>query len=467
MLQSLADKLNKDQENFKEKTTYKFEFKGENSDQIAKASIVSKADVEKSKWVMSNIKSQAQVTPATAEKSTPLSTERIISFEREIPIVQAISQIVAQSTYLTDGLKLIYKTTDEPAKKDNGYPDITLDAQSNVSWISVNPVVSNPRWDSGRNDWVFDLTYEIRPYLTPVMINPIFISKLPRYYGPYKKYKYWYTGENSEIIRLDFTFNNTYFTTALSEEQNAVASTKVEKLSPVAIAYSKRTPVARTGKDGVGLEAQNTYVTSLYDPGTWADVKIEILGDPDLLAWPTSSGNVEPTNPFYDKDGVTINPNAGQPYIEINFNEAFDYNHETGTMDINESIFFIDYPPTIKEMVDGVSFQIKKVTSVFKSGKFTQDLELILNTFADETSRYNQEAAQREEAQNPFANENAKFSRQQEQAKLRGFQAENTSGVENSGGDPCVYKPENQSKSLSADDDSNVNNTDNTLGNGP
>lgn len=440
VLNALKTKLNNDQANYTDKITYNFDYIGPGAELIKNASIISPADVQKAKWPMTKLQNQSQVNVKTAQNATPVSTEKIVSFERELPITQAISQIVTQSTYLIDALTTVYKPTNEPDKKTDDYGEVEIQSEATVKWINVNPFIKNPRWSVERNDWIFDITYNITPYDTPMVINPAYIDKTKSYYGPIKRYRYWYTGENSEIIRYEQNFDNSFYNIVLDPNYT------LQKSGPIPAAGDKRTSVARTGETGVGLEAQNSYVTSLYEPGAWATARLEILGDPDLLSYPMVSGDVKNYNPFYGPDGITMNPLSGQVFIEIDFKEAVDYNNSTGVMDINESILFWKYPPDIAEKVKGVSYMIKKIVSNFRSGKFTQDLECVVNTYwgADNTSS----TTEREKAEGNNA-ETARFNRQP-----TGFVKDETPQNKTPGGDPCVRNPDNKvSTPPSIDDD--------------
>lgn len=452
ILNALATKLNNDQESsYKEKIKYSFDFYGVGAEDIKNARIVSPADVDKSKWPMTKLRKQSGVNPVTASKAVPVSTERIISFERSVPIVQAVSQIVAQSTYLTDAFKRLYTSEDEPdAKSDNYSVDIKT-AKSTIRWINISPKLSNPRWDTQRNDFIFDITYMITPYETPMIINPELIDKVAPYKGPVKRYRYWFTGENTEIIRYEHELNNTFFNVVLDPNYS------LERPSPIPIAGDKRTPIVRTGETNVGLEAQNSYITTLYEPGAWAKTKLEILGDPDLLAFPSVSGDLKKYdsgqyNPFYASDGVTVNPLANQLFIEIDFNEAVDYNNQSGLLDINESIMFWKYPPEIAAKIKGVSYLLRTVTSNFRGGKFTQEIDLTVNAFFD---KYEKAAKLQRETESYNATEMARLANRSNANKPNGFVQESPASNNTYGGESCARTPENQTTSTSTNDDAN------------
>jgi hypothetical protein len=118
-------------------------------------------------------------------------------------------------------------------------------------------------------------------------------------------------------------------------------------------------------------------------PSDWANAKIEILGDPDWLSNETANIN-DDAKSFYGPDGYTIDFKSGQVFIEIKFLEAVDYEHDTGLMKINTDILFFNYPVSIAKQLEGaISYLVTRITHNFRGGKFTQELECKINTFAD------------------------------------------------------------------------------------
>jgi hypothetical protein len=139
----------------------------------------------------------------------------------------------------------------------------------------------------------------------------------------------------------------------------------------------------RTGQKDIGKEAQNSILTSLFSPGDYAQAKITIMGDPDYLIQDSPATTNAVYSQYYGTDGFTINPNGGQVFIEIDFKEAEDYKVDSGLLTINQSILFWKYPSSIN--IKGVSYMVNTVTSTMSKGKFTQDLECVINTFPGAT----------------------------------------------------------------------------------
>lgn len=385
-IDQLLAKLNKEQQDAVDKSirypnTYKVVYLND-ADTIANASLVSDEDLDKYKFPSSGVKSTTQSNDAASFATRPDVTRRTATFKAGTPILQAINNIVTQSSFLRDALKVVYTTAVEPAKT-KGLEENKPNTNKKVQWYNCSAEISNARWDDKILDWAYDITYIIQTYQTPV-IDSIYANPGQTYYGPFKRYEYWYgrkggTG-NSEVLSYSQNLDNTYFTVVLgdppSDNQNKI-------LPEIATRPGLRTNRPRLGKLGNGMEAQNNYLTSLFDLQAYASAKVTIMGDPDFLMQPQASSENDIYNRFYGTDGFTANPNGGQVYIEIDFQEAVDYESETGVLKLNDSILFFKYPDSISKKVKGVSYTVLEVQSSFVNGSFKQVLSCINNSFPD------------------------------------------------------------------------------------
>jgi len=366
--------------------------------QIIDATVISPADLDKAKSPGSGATSTQGVTVATeTQNQTALNgVAQSITFFYDTNILAAINQVIAQSSYLEDALKVVYTTALE-APTTTGPPSVIDNTQQKkVSWYSCTAQIKKITWDKIVNDWAYDIAYIIQKYETPVVDSSL--VKSGRYYpGPHKRYEYWYTGKNSEIISYEQTFDNLFFNVALDPGEGAAAGTggsnpaansgdnNASNPTNTAIVPGKFTAQPRIGKIANGMEAQNNYITSLYDPGSFAQASISILGDPDyLMAEPTFSESVI-YDPVYGSNGYSLNPGGGQVFIEIDFKEAVDYTSQTGTLSINDSIQFWKYPENLTRdrKIKGVSYMLTECSSKFRNGIFRQDLTATINDFED------------------------------------------------------------------------------------
>jgi len=360
---------------------YNVKFLGQAQSLIAQSSVINKfADPDKTKWPLAQIKDSNQVNDKVAVSATPDNTKRIVSFKSDTSIQQLIQLVISQSSYVEDALKVLYTTATEPDEKTDSPEDIKPKSNRTLKWYNVSAEVKNLGFDDKVNDFAFEITYIVQPYDTPVVMA-VTAGKTTTYYGPHKRYEYWFTGKNSEILEYSQSLDNSYFNVAV-ESTGSDASTGGG--TDVPMVAGKRQNVQRQGKLGIGAEAQNAYVNYLIDPGSYAAAKISILGDPDFLIQDSTTSIDALYNQFYGTDGFTISANGGQVFIEIDFKEAIDYNNQTGVMDINESLVFWKYPPKIKKIVKGISYMVIEVSSNFRGGKFTQDLSCVVNTFGND-----------------------------------------------------------------------------------
>jgi len=342
---------------------------------IKDARLKSVANTDKKKSASSPANNSRQVNDATGQRVAYDNQRVKIPITQGMSILQAIQKVIKQSSYLEDALDTLFKS-EETLNKDTASPDkIVQKDPPTLRWYNLSTDIEVIGFDTKINDFAYKITYVIQPYDTPAAVSPY--GKTAKYYGPHKRYQYWYTGENSEILSYELQYDNTYFNIVLNPAGDPATSGGAASVAQLG---NKPTNQERTGFLTPGSEAQNTYLTSLFDPSTYSKAKLTILGDPDFLMRDSSPGINEVYRQFYQSDNFTINPNGGQVFIEVKFNEGIDYNNQNGTMDINDSIFFWNYPDNIRTKIQGVSYMVSECESSFKSGKFTQTLKLIFNT---------------------------------------------------------------------------------------
>jgi hypothetical protein len=389
-ISSLFAKMNKEQEDLvknkaiKIPNIYKVKYLGDAELRIGNAKIVTESDLRKSTWEGSQAKTTAESNDSAGVKSTPNPTKKIHKVASGTMLLQAITNIIKFSAYVEDALKAVLKANLQPDPKTKTADQVTNTDPAVVSWFNVSVELSKPDWDSQTNDWAYTMTFLISTYETPVIFSA-YSNPGMKYYGPHKRYEYWFTGQNSEVLEYSQNFDNTYFNVALNTDPNTDPRATPEEN---AATQSKQVAVVpgkpqgdTTSRLGPGGQAQNSYVTSLYDPGSYASAKVKILGDPDFLVVESATSINELYSAFYGTNGYTVSANGGQVFIEIDFKEAVDYKNSTGTMSINDSIMFWAYPEEIAKEIKGVSYMVTQVNSNFSNGRFVQDLDLVINTF--------------------------------------------------------------------------------------
>ena len=431
-------KLNKEQEKMlsNEADRYSYDIKyasAYDAERIRSAKIVSKADLDKYKWPGSGAKKtkESNANTETTKNPKPKNNARKITIAKATPILQAINQIVAQSSFLEDALRTVYTTSLEPDSEKDAQVLLDKSGKKSIEWFYCTPDVSNLTWNDNTADWVYDINYILNVYDTPVL-DTAYTNPGKKYYGPHKRYEYWYSGTNTEVLRYKQTLNNLYSSTFLDEkfafgkskddkkaDKNGGTNTKDASngsgnatgvVTPAV--QNQRTGQPTQGKQGTGMEAQNSYLTSLFDPNAQAEAEVEILGDPDWLmsqskavykengefAAPLGPNESIVYNKFYGGDGFSASPAGGQVFFEIDFKEAIDYKSggvdmrlnngdgitgAPGTMSINNSILFWKDPKSTSKLVKGLSYSLNTCKNIFSNGVFRQILKGNINTFGD------------------------------------------------------------------------------------
>lgn len=451
-IQELFNKINVEEKelldkgSIQHKNEYAIEYIGD-AREIAEASLLAPEDIDKFRWPGSGTRTTDQSNAAVEVRANADNTKRALTFNQDTPIQEAISAVIKQSSYLRDALKIVYTTALEPDPQTGETPEQKPNTKKKAKWYNLSVELSKAKWDELRSDWAYRITYVIQTYETPIFSSP-YVNPGANYYGPHKRYEYYFTGQNREVLGYEQKLDNTYFNVALDPSARPLtdrggAGNGSDSDVNVPQVTGKQTSQSRLGRLGQGLEAQNTYVTSLYDPGAYAQAKLSILGDPDFLMResPDSIGQVY--DRFYGSNGFTVNPNGGQVFIEVDFKEAVDYNSSktaetaAGTLNINDSILFFPYPPEIADIVKGVSYQVQDVTSKFSGGKFTQELKLLMNDFG-------KSEAESDEARDPPADDST--SEKSRSGLTKDSKSRNSAVV-----DPEVPVP---NATNSADDDS-------------
>lgn len=389
VLNDLASTLNKkqalksgDDPKLKREVPDEYRFIFENESGIDSAFIV-----DKNHFVVGNAPMPEVLGPlninvrlSDSGKATQVTKQkREIQVAQGATILSIIDQVITQSTYITDVLKVVDKEElDKTQKTDKGY--VTNTDPKPLYWYHVTPQVSVKKIDEKRNTPAYIMTYIIQRKEVPY-VRTNAAGKLSSYKGPFKKYDYWYTGKNAEILSYEQTFNLLYFVTsaASSEIANGVNNDPAPTVDLVTSETSGEGSLPNS------KENTNTIRTSLYSPGDNLHATLKILGDPDYLMT-SEAGTIDTvTNKWYGED-FTINPANSQVFIEVGFNQVKDYDTGLGIMPPNNDIYFWDYPDDIKAKTNAMIYMVISLKSRFEKGKFTQELKTVLPPFSSKNN---------------------------------------------------------------------------------
>lgn len=368
----LLDVINQQQQALKGKSCDipdQFAVVYEDNSSIKKSQLL-KDNINKNRTPMATVKKGvgATVKQQLEPSASTMLPQRSLTFGKGTSILQAIDQIITQSSYVEDALNSLEKEDPQAAQEGGSTRDPNANPKT-LQWYMITPSVEIIGYDKMRKDYAYKITYVIQSYDVPY-VQSANIKHVPKYPGPNKIYNYYYTGKNSEVINYEQTFNATYFMYG-----QMVFSEKTPNNLTAPIQPKPANLADGTGKPSGTGEGANSIKTFLYSPADQYQAKIKILGDPDFLM-PVSSGTVgELLTKWYGPD-FTINPNSGQVFIEVIFNQVEDYSNTDGLMTPNGNINTMNFQPnSALSIAKGTVFMVVEVVSRFSDGKFIQEFK--------------------------------------------------------------------------------------------
>jgi hypothetical protein len=208
--------------------------------------------------------------------------------------------------------------------------------------------------------------------------------------GLHKKYKYWFTGENTSVLDYSANFDSLYNLTVsgfgdktaqdMIRSQNSASTNDLfrdESFYAIKLGYNPRSVFATGTGEGATNEGSANAAEYLYSPATQGSSRMRIIGDPawiqqGSLVFPISSDNFQKeTDMGFLPDG-TISFDAGQVLYEIAWQRPEDYDIGTGLADPYAKTFE-KYGE--REAIQSNIYQAVKVISEFRNGQFEQTLE--------------------------------------------------------------------------------------------
>ena len=302
--------------------------------------------------------------------------QRNMSITAGQQIVQAIELAIRNSSYIYNQSLLI-------TKSDGSQETNPTARNTPMKWflisMSATPIGEKP--DPLRNDFAYKIKYTISSYNVPNFDSRYFpVTQFP---GLHKQYNYWFTGQNNAVIDYQAQFNSYYNITVSGSTPEDSATQKIrEKYTSSMRDIPRYVYMARSTESSAGAPGKSNEVSSnaseyLYSPSDLHTAKIKIIGDP---AWIQQGSLYRPitdktftgvdVTPGFLADG-TIDFDSSQVLLELAWQRPEDYDLSTGLAD--------PYAKTQKKYnerrpLQSNVYQVTKVTSEFRQGKFEQML---------------------------------------------------------------------------------------------
>jgi len=287
-------------------------------------------------------------------------------------IVQFIDQVVRTSSYIYEQQTKIYDPK-TGALKDNGVPAQT------VGWYRIGMEVEPKldQYDRKRQDYAYTITYQVNIYAVSDVKSDFFPS--PRFRGTQKKYNYWFTGENTQV--LDFTQDYNYLYYIVSNGPRPIRTTTSDFREVEKAYFQPQSNQTSKGQDDEQVNEPSANAADyLYSPGDQSRIKLKILGDPSWIFQSEVATGIQNLRTFnygpFLPDG-TINQEGQEILFEMAFNQPVDYDLDTGIADPTRK----NYNRSATSAGDArQSFIYKAIecNSTFTQGKFEQELNGVL-----------------------------------------------------------------------------------------
>lgn len=381
----IIDALNKQQEklkkerNYEHADRYKVTFKGD----IGKQKIISSEallTVKRSKPMSASVQAAAN---AILNNTSYDKSRQIFPANAGTMLHQFIDIMVRSSEYITKQQTHIIDPKTGKVKPNPSQNKF-------LQWYHIGVRAIPIAWDNKRGDYAYEIEYIISPKQIIDTYSPFFPKAKLR--GVHKKYNYWFTGENTEILNYEQDLNTTFF---------VAMDGKIEQPNQEITEDSQRSTsksfVNYTGKGGLGQPGDTASPAEqaadvIYSTVDFATFSMDIIGDPDYVQQNdvlyASGDTFEPFMP----DG-SINYDSQEVLVEVKFRTMEDYK-ENGGVDLKDPLF-TDGTNTSK----GLIYKLTHVTSQFKKGVMTQTVRGILREFEEDSEA---SETQREVTEQPF-----------------------------------------------------------------
>jgi hypothetical protein len=321
------------------------------------------------------------------ETNTFNSKGKNIAVSQGTQIIQFIELTMRNSRYITDQLLV---TQDQVT--GNSIPSTSITTNKTTSWfkITVNAVPVSPKIDKGRNDYAYKITYSISTYALNEAQSQYFPEA--QFRGVHKVYNYWFTGQNTQILSYEQSYNNQYIN-VLSSKTQTQGKQGIDNALSNSVGYGiglpKNVPSPRSGQSDQQAEngANNpasTLADYLYSFSDQSEITLQIVGDPAWLVQAEPKGITAKAFEFggFYSDG-TVNPEVQQIVFAVNWNAPSDYNNGssgpysgTGLMEVNASNTQGNNNNLANSpMQASAAYTATQVRSTFSKGKFTQELK--------------------------------------------------------------------------------------------
>ena len=297
---------------------------------------------------------------------------RTFDYSAGTPIVVILDQILQNSSYIADQAAYMVKEGNQQTTPQKPLGEL--------AWYKISVATSRIKYDEKRRDYAYNITYIISAYAINSMLSQYFPAVPLR--GIHKSYKYWFTGQNTQVVRFEQKFNSAYtltFTNATVPTDQRALYQQLGREAPRVEYQAAVGSGSNHGAKGITNSIGASAADYLYSPTDIAEINLTIVGDPAWLQQGEGGAGLSSLgfdfNPFNADGG--INFDSQEIIFDLQWNTVADYDvNSTGLANPNKT-------PNTTQASQTYIYKASELTSKFSKGKFEQDLKGVLFQVAD------------------------------------------------------------------------------------
>ena len=371
--QGIIEALNKEQKKYVEKKKQQIadEFEIRFMGGIGQHKVVKQEalQLKKDDTPMNSRTTQAKEATQTTGIDTSIQKYTTVA---GLSLNQFIDLMMRSSDYITKQQNYLYDEKEQKLK-----PKTSKDKYF-LQWYNITSEVIPLAFDEIRQDYAYRIIYTVAPKKIIDTYSSYFNKA--QFTGVHKKYDYWFTGKNSEIIDFEQDLNAAFYVAMDNRIPEQPRNSDPEG--------TDEKDYAVQNSDGTGQYglAADRAAGILYSPVDFAKSIMTIFGDPDYIQQAEIFYEPGQYSAFLD-DG-SVNYESREVLYSVDFKTQTDYDDRTGNA-ILQSPQLKDADETNATGTGALIYSLIRANTRFSQGVMTQELEGLIREFADKQGKVN------------------------------------------------------------------------------
>jgi hypothetical protein len=301
-------------------------------------------------------------------------------------IVDVINQVMRNSEYIRK--QITDNKIDVKSASDSDIENYAIRSDKTIKWYKIVPIVEISKFDLARDTYSKHIRYDVVVHEFHNTKYQNAIISVPS--SALKEYHYMFTGKNDSILSFDLNFDTMFYSLITADSNKlleTVVDTNKEDTTPTKAQLQKAdvgvqdhmiknvsSQMDMAASQGGVLDAKGQAVNDFYkitmsNSQDMISVKLKIIGDSELIKQDdiffNSMNSPKVAGAVIDKNGSLIFDRA-EMHSLLTFNSPVDFDPVTG----------LSLKQNITSVFSGM-YRILTVENEFRSGQFTQTLDLV------------------------------------------------------------------------------------------